>query len=116
MRRTGFVLASMLILLPSVSHSQQVVRGRIVVAQGGRTSAAASAVVQVNCGGNDASASTNSTGDYRVQAPGTGQCTIQVSYGGRNSNRLSVHIPPQGLSANWQLQPLSGGWILSRLS
>lgn len=109
--KSPFVLAGVLLMCASAPAAAQDVSGRVWVGNSG----AAQAVVTVSCPKEGAvSATTDGNGVYRIVAPELGECTVQVSFQGKNSTRIALRVAQGRTTANLELTARGNGWSLTR--
>ena len=103
-----FVLLGALLLFASAPAAAQEVTGRVWVGSSG----AAQAVVTVTCGG-QTKATADGNGVYRMTAA-VGDCTVLVSFQGKESNRIALRVAAGRNTANLELTARGDVWTLTR--
>ena len=107
--RFSFLLVAVLLLCASAPATAQEVSGRVWMGGSG----AAQAVVTVTCGGQPRQATADGNGVYRMTAA-VGDCTVQVSFQGKASNRIALRVAQGRTTANLELTARGNGWSLTR--
>jgi hypothetical protein len=110
-KHVGAVVPLLLVCLSSSSLAQQVT-GRVWVAETGQ--AAAGATVTITCSGRSQPARADRNGVYRMSAPGSGECTAEVSFGGKGSSRVPFHMEGGRTTVNLELSGAGDRWSLRR--
>ena len=108
--KSSFVLVGVLLMCVSAPAAAQEVSGRVWVGGSG----AAQAVVTIACTGQTpVRATADGNGVYRTSVAGT-DCTVQVSFQSKNSNRIALRVAQGRTTANLELTARGNGWSLTR--
>lgn len=111
------IVMAVLALFPARVVGQEV-QGRVVVASGGGTVAAAGAQVSITCPGQSArTATADNHGYYRLAGSDlSGWCSVQVRHQDESSNQIRIKVAGSKTTAVLRLEPAQGGWTLKRVA